>query len=166
MRRNSRQQDSLGATTPADVRCPRGADQLKTSPERSRIMASVRSRGNKTTEIRVARILREYRLNGWRRHLSLPGCPDFAFPAQRVVVMVHGCFWHGCPLCYTAPKNNAEFWSEKREYNRARDALVKRQLRRAGWCVVTLWEHDLVREDLVAARVRKALARCRPATRP
>src|SRR5262245_35077839 len=32
-------------------------------------------------------------LKGWRRHLKLPGRPDFTFRRERVVVFVDGCFW-------------------------------------------------------------------------
>lgn len=36
--------------------------------ERSRVMAAVRSEGNKDTELRLASIFRENGIKGWRRH--------------------------------------------------------------------------------------------------
>src|ERR1700738_175696 len=62
--------------------------------KRSEIMSRVRGRANRATEGAFAKVLREYRITGWRRHLPLPGRPDFAFPAQRIAVFVDGCFWH------------------------------------------------------------------------
>ena len=54
----------------------------ETTAEHSRRMSAVRSRGNKTTELRVASILKSHRLTGWRRHYPIRGSPDFVFPAN------------------------------------------------------------------------------------
>ncbi len=54
------------------------------SLDRSTLMAKVRSTGNETTELRMARLFGQRALTGWRRHLKLPGKPDFAWPDQRV----------------------------------------------------------------------------------
>ena len=64
---------------------------------RSRMMAAVRSRGNRSTEVRLAKLLRKHRLSGWRRQYPIPGTPDFCWPKSRVALFVDGCFWHGCP---------------------------------------------------------------------
>ena len=65
-----------------------------------------------------------------------------------------GCFWHCCPLHATQPRNNAAFWQKKLASNIARDRLVKRTLRRQGWRVLRLWEHELARK-----RERRLIAR-------
>jgi len=49
-------------------------------------MSRIRGRGNEKTEVRLARLLREAGIKGWRRHLSIPGRPDFAFKKQMVAV--------------------------------------------------------------------------------
>jgi hypothetical protein len=41
--------------------------------KRSQVMAAIRSRGNKDTELKLASIFREHGIKGWRRHLPLPG---------------------------------------------------------------------------------------------
>lgn len=64
--------------------------------KRSQIMAAIRSRGNKDTELKLASILRAARITGWRRNQPLSGHPDFVFRSQRVAIFVDGCFWHGC----------------------------------------------------------------------
>jgi len=124
---------------------PLGSRLDPLTPEaRSQLMAKVRSKGNESTEKTMARILRSERISGWRRHRSdLPGRPDFYFPAQRLAVFVHGCFWHGCPRCYRAPKSNRPFWQAKVSENRARDQRVTYQLRAMGIRTVTVWEHEV-----------------------
>lgn len=128
-----------------------------TTPDRSRNMAAIRSRGNATTEQRMAQILRSHHLTGWRRHAKLVGHPDFIFPQHKVAIFVDGCFWHGCPRCYQLPKSNRPYWEQKILTNVARDRRSARQLRAAGWRVLRIWEHSLVNEHTVAARVQRAL---------
>lgn len=120
------------------------------------MLSAVRGKGNATTELMLARILRQLKLSGWRRHLSLPGRPDFAWPRLRVAVFVDGCFWHGCPRCYQAPRHNAAFWREKVEGNRRRDRRVNRLLRADGWTVLRIWECRVVQPGSIS-RLRRAL---------
>jgi DNA mismatch endonuclease (patch repair protein) len=91
---------------------------------------------------------------------ALLGKPDFVFPKLRLAVFVDGCFWHACPLHATKPRNNAAFWRKKLARNRARDRKVNRTLRAAGWRVLRIWEHELVRkrQERLVARLRRALA--------
>ena len=106
-------------------------------------MSLIRGKGNKETEHALLTLFKQNKITGWRRHLPLPGKPDFAFPKHKVAVFVDGCFWHGCPKCYTRPKTNRAFWDRKREKNMARDKCVNRQLRRQGWKVIRIWQHSL-----------------------
>lgn len=113
------------------------------SDQRSRLMSRIRGRGNRTTELRLVKLLRAAKISGWRRHLPLPGRPDFCFPAARMAVFVDGCFWHGCPRCKWVPKSNQGYWRPKLEMNRQRDLSANRELRRLGWKVIRIWEHSL-----------------------
>jgi DNA mismatch endonuclease (patch repair protein) len=106
-------------------------------------MARVRGRGNATTELIVARLLRQHHITGWRRHLPIFGTPDFVFRGARVAVFADGCFWHGCPTCYSAPTSSADFWRTKVEKNMRRDLKVSRRLRELGWSVVRVRECQL-----------------------
>lgn len=128
-----------------------------TTAERSKVMSAVRSKMNRSTELRLASLFRAYKVVGWRRHLSLLGHPDFTFRRERVVVFVDGCFWHGCPRCYKAPRTNQEFWARKVAINRARDRQVTSCLRADGWRVVRIWEHSLREEAKVVRRIQRAL---------
>jgi DNA mismatch endonuclease (patch repair protein) len=155
--------------------------------KRSEVMSRIRSRGNKDTEVALAKLFRRHKITGWRRqlklrvtsgkrrvtrkarvsglspvtrHLSLSVRPDFIFQKIRLALFVDGCFWHGCPKHGTQPKGNRAFWKNKFARNRARDFLVTRALRRANWRVLRVWEHELVRKDEIRLlrRIRRALA--------
>jgi DNA mismatch endonuclease, patch repair protein len=123
--------------------------------KRSEVMAAIRSKGNKETEQVFAAILRKNGINGWRRHLSIEGKPDFAFPKERVTVFIDGCFWHGCPKHGRNPSSNQDYWRRKLSQNRARDRRVSRRLRTEGWHVLRFWEHDLRHESTVLKKLRK-----------
>lgn len=120
-------------------------------------MSLIRSRGNRETELRLLAILRGNRITGWRRHLPLPGRPDFVFPKARLVIFVDGCFWHGCPLHGRKPDSNQDYWLPKLARNISRDRRISRQLRKAGWRVLRLWQHSLKKEDVLLRRIQKAL---------
>lgn len=108
--------------------------------ERSRIMAAVKSKDT-TPELFVRRLVHSlgYR---YRLHVrSLPGTPDLVFPRLRKIINVNGCFWHmhGCPRC-RVPSSRRAYWIAKMERNAARDERTLRQLRRAAWSVMVIWE--------------------------
>lgn len=67
---------------------------------------------------------------------------DIVFAKHRLAVFVDGCFWHGCPEHYKAPKQNLDYWSSKIEGNQIRDANTAEQLAVAGWTVLRVWEHE------------------------
>ena len=88
---------------------------------------------------------------------ALPGTPDVVFPRQRVAVFVDGDFWHG----YRLPaweQGLKPYWREKIRRNRRRDRRNVARLRKLGWTVIRVWEHD-VQRDLagVAARIEQAV---------
>lgn len=139
--------------------------------KRSEVMARIRSRGNKATELAFAKLLRAQGITGWRRHLAikLPSDggpegkshqvrPDFVFKDRRVAVFIDGCFWHGCPIHGTKPAGNAEFWRAKLTNNRARDRFVTKALRRQQWMVLRFWEHQLRQGDRLMMRLRRSFA--------
>lgn len=125
--------------------------------KRSEMMSLIKSKGNKSTELRLIEIFKAYGITGWRRGQKLPGRPDFTFRKERVVIFVDGCFWHGCPECYKRPSTNTEFWDEKFRKNKKRDEKVSRELRQMGWKVVRIWEHQLKHSGRVSGIIKRAL---------
>lgn len=67
---------------------------------------------------------------------------DIAFIGAKLAVVVHGCFWHSCPVHATFPSSNAEWWKAKLDRNAARDADTRALWECAGWKVAVVWEHD------------------------
>jgi DNA mismatch endonuclease, patch repair protein len=129
-----------------------------TKAKRSEVMSRIRGSGNKDTELALIKIFRRHSITGWRRHQDVFGKPDFLFRRNRLALFVDGCFWHGCPRCYKRPKSNRKFWDAKIARNRERDSLVNRELRRLGWRVIRIWEHDLaLRGDASARRIFSSL---------
>lgn len=117
----------------------------------------MRHRGNASTELAVLRALRQGKITGWRRHTAHPGRPDFYFPAARLAVFVHGCFWHMCPLCARRmPRARARFWAQKLAANADRDIRVRRKLKARGIRSLVVWEHELPARGWIA-RLRRAL---------
>lgn len=118
---------------------------LPCSAVRSGNMAAIKSRGNRSTETVVLGLLKKYKFTRWRRHLPIPGRPDFAFPDLKLAIFVDGCFWHACPRCFSMPQQNIEYWTEKIRRNIQRDRKNARLLRAKGWSVMHIWEHSLRR---------------------
>jgi DNA mismatch endonuclease (patch repair protein) len=138
-----------------DGRSPMPASE-RVSEQMSRI------RGKDTRPERALRaLLSAAGIRGYRLHWAkASGRPDVAFVGRKVAVFVHGCFWHGCPHCSPPrPKHNRGFWKAKLDRNAARDRRNTRQLRQAGWRVVTLWDCRLRKFPQAALRrVQRALA--------
>lgn len=120
-------------------------------------MQAIRAKGNKSTELKMVKLFRENKITGWRRHLPLPGKPDFTFRKEKLALFVDGCFWHRCPKCYREPKTNAEFWKNKIENNVKRDRRVTSELKQAGWSVLRLWECQLKKPQRFLTRIQKKL---------
>lgn len=114
------------------------------SHEASLRMARVRQ---KDTDAELS-LRKELHARGLRYRLHVPlltkprRVADIVFASARVAIFVDGCFWHGCPEHASWPKSNTQFWRDKIETNRARDADTDRRLRASGWRVVRVWSHD------------------------
>jgi len=111
--------------------------------ERSRIMSRIRSHGNAATELRLIGLMRARNITGWRTRQKLPGSPDFVFPQKLLAVFVDGCFWHGCAKHCRIPSSNRGYWRSKIARNKARHKLIATKLRRRGWRVLRIWQHEL-----------------------
>lgn len=129
---------------------------------RSRMMAGVRSK-NSGPEILIRQQLfaAGFRFRLHRR--DLPGSPDIVMPGRRIVIFVHGCFWHAHKGCKYAkiPASNHEFWAKKLLANARRDQQVLEDLGALGWRVRWVWEcatrdraTKLVLPDLLVASIR------------
>lgn len=120
------------------------------------------NRGRDTEpELKVRRLVHaaglRYRVNV-RPEPDLRRTVDMLFRRAKVVVLIDGCFWHGCPKHHQPPKTNVTFWSSKVAGNRARDEDTNRALESRGWLVLRFWEHEVVADpELVAAQIHAAV---------
>jgi DNA mismatch endonuclease (patch repair protein) len=86
---------------------------------------------------------------------------DLVFRREKLAVFVDGCFWHGCHRHVSWPKKNSRWWAEKIQRNRERDRDTSTILRRAGWTVLRVWEHE--KATRAAERIIKELQSLRDA---
>lgn len=115
-----------------------------TPEQRFRAMSSVQQKdGSLERIVRSELHKRGYR---FRKHVkTLPGTPDLVFPNAKLAVFIDGDFWHG----YRLPKwehKLKKFWREKIKTNRKRDQRNFRKLRRMGWYVIRIWQHEIKRD--------------------
>jgi DNA mismatch endonuclease (patch repair protein) len=108
-------------------------------------MKKIKQRGT-DIEIYLRSILHKSGFRFGSKNDKIIGKPDIILPKHKTVIFTHGCFWHGHKSCRkgkTRPVKNVEFWNDKILRNKKRDSLVKRQLKRDGWKVVTIWECEI-----------------------
>lgn len=118
-----------------------------TKTKRSEIMSRVHSSGNRSTELRLIKVFNELGITGWRRHYNVKGHPDFVFLEKRIAIFVDGCFWHGHDCRNTRPKNNHDYWEEKRQKNIAHDENITELFINRGWTVIRIWECELQKKN-------------------
>lgn len=116
---------------------------------RSWNMSRIRSKNTKP-ELIVRSLLHRMGFRFRVNRGDLPGKPDIVLPKYKTIIFVHGCFWHrhkGCKGA-TTPSTRRKFWLKKFQGNVERDKRNQRELRKAGWKVIVLWEcrvqHDPV----------------------
>ena len=115
-----------------------------TPQQRHNCMSRIRGKAT-MPELRVRSWLWRH---GYRYRLnvkSIPGKPDIALRRYKTAIFVNGCFWHGHKDCrmYTVPKSNTEFWTAKISRNKERDQRNYKDLTKAGWYVIVIWECQL-----------------------
>lgn len=126
------------------ARGPRHRGDIMSPETRSALMARIKGK-NTGPELVLGKMLAGHGLR-WQKHAKdLPGRPDFVFRACRLVIFVDGDFWHGWRFSVWRDKLTAK-WDAKISGNRRRDSRVHRALRRAGWQVIRIWEHQIERD--------------------
>lgn len=110
---------------------------------------------NTKPEIRVRRRLHALGFRFRLHRRDLPGTPDIVLPRHRVVIQVHGCFWHQHPGCRhaTTPRTRQDYWLPKLERNVARDRAAAAALEALGWRVLVLWECELGNDTALDAKI-------------
>ena len=112
--------------------------------KRSLIMSAVRSK-NTSAELLVRRYLWSYGIRYRLYVKDLPGKPDIVIRRCKLVIFIHGCFWHGHEGCPRGrvPKSRIEYWKLKIKANKLRDKQTEKQLTAMGWKHLIIWECQL-----------------------
>jgi len=136
-----------------------GRAPIPESEVTSKVMSANKGKNTKP-ELILREALKEIGIPDFKIHLKeIPGRPDIAYPEKKLAIFVHGCFWHHCPKCNpNLPKSNIEFWKNKFEKNKERDARKKKTLEEEGWNVLVFWEHEIKKDAISCAKkIRKLL---------
>ena len=114
--------------------------------KRSEIMSKI-SRKETKPEILVRKHLFARGFRFRKNDRRLPGSPDVVLPKYKVVIFIHGCFWHGHDECKKSklPETNTEFWLTKIRKNVERDNKNEIELKLLGWKVIIVWQCELGR---------------------
>ncbi len=127
--------------------------------KRSDVMRKVRSKNNKSTELKLIDLFKQNNIKGWRRNYKVKGHPDFVFLNKKIAIFVDGCFWHGHDCRNTRPSDNADYWQKKRKRNILHDKQVTKLFENRGWAVLRIWECELKKsnQQQTLERILKAL---------
>lgn len=129
------------------------------SPDRRRALMQKIKSSNTQQELMVRSMLHRLGFRFRIHRKDLPGTPDIVLPGRRIVLFVHGCFWHGHGCRIGAlPKSNLDYWKPKIEANRARDQRTEAELASLGWRVVTVWQCELSDMETLSKRLMEFLA--------
>ena len=73
----------------------------------------------------------------------MPGNPDIALPRKKIAVFVDGDFWHGWKINKIKKRLPSVYWRKKIETNVKRDVKNRSELRKMGWKILRVWQHDI-----------------------
>ena len=118
--------------------------KLKTTPEISKRMKAMSHKKSKVESLLAKALWHKgyrYRLN----YKDLPGSPDIALMKYKIAIFVDGEFWHGKDFEENKLrlKNNKDYWIEKIQENKERDARNDMLLRQQGWIPLHFWSNDV-----------------------
>lgn len=119
--------------------------------KRSRVMTSIRGKNTKP-EIAIRKLLWRKGIRYRIHNKSIFGTPDISIKKDKVAIFIDGCFWHACKKCYKEPTTNPKFWREKINGNKKRRVKVISVLKKDGWKILQIWEHDVKSDALSVVR--------------
>ena len=106
-------------------------------------MSKIRSQNTKV-EILVFRELRKRKIYFQKHYKKVVGSPDIALPRKKKAVFIDGDFWHGYQFAKLKKRLPKKYWLKKIERNIKRDKKNKLKLKKEGWLVLRVWEHEII----------------------
>ncbi|MDP3057461.1 MAG: very short patch repair endonuclease [bacterium] len=124
-----------------------------TKKKRSEVMSKIRSKNTGIEKI-IFRELRKRKIYFQRYYSKAIGHPDIALPKKKKAVFVDGDFWHGWRFAKTRKRLPKKYWQAKIENNIKRDKKNRAKLKREGWKVLRVWEHEIEKDlNLVIKKI-------------
>ncbi|MBU1197204.1 very short patch repair endonuclease [Candidatus Micrarchaeota archaeon] len=108
-------------------------------------MSSIKGKHTKPEKV-MRKLLRSSGIK-FSIYSELPGHPDIVIKAKRLAVFIDGDFWHGWHYLQRR-KALSSFWRNKLEVNIRRDKKQRLALRKMGWRVIRIWEHEITATPL------------------
>lgn len=113
-----------------------------TKEKRSEIMSKIRSQNTKI-ELLVFSELRKRKVYFQKHYKRATGNPDIALPSKKKAVFIDGDFWHGYRFSKIKNRLPKKYWLPKIERNIKRDKIIKAKLKKEGWQILRVWEHQI-----------------------
>lgn len=114
-----------------------------TKKKRSSLMSKIRSKNTKFEDDFIS-LLRKFTRKKFKTHVTnIKGKPDIVFDKSKVCIFLDSDFWHGWQYPRWKHLLKNDFWRDKIERNRARDKKTTFFLKRQGWRVIRIWEHQM-----------------------
>lgn len=117
-----------------------------TKKKRSEIMSRIRSKDTKLETDFFKLVKQTLYPKGlrYRKHYKkLAGKPDIVFVKRKIAIFIDGDFWHGYNFGKTKNRLPKKYWRGKIENNIKRDKKISKILKKAGWVVIRIWEHEI-----------------------
>lgn len=108
-------------------------------------MSKIRGKNTKV-ELAVFRELRKRRIYFQRYYRTRVGSPDIALPRKKIAIFIDGDFWHGYRFSKNKSRLPEKYWLGKIGDNIKRDRRNRAKLRRLGWKVMRVWEHEVIKD--------------------
>jgi DNA mismatch endonuclease (patch repair protein) len=126
-----------------------------TKKQRSFCMSMIKSKWT-LPEKKIHNLLKSWKIKH-KMHPKIKGSPDIILKDKKIAIFIHGCFWHKCPKCFKNPKSKKSYWFPKIKRNINRDKVNINILKKAGWKVVKIWEHELKGDfrKIIKAKINK-----------
>lgn len=109
-------------------------------------MSRIRSKNTQAEKL-VFGELKERKIYFQKHYSKAAGKPDIALPRKKKAIFIDGDFWHGYKFSKSNSRLPKKYWIEKIENNIKRDKASKNILKKQGWKVLRIWEHE-VKKDL------------------
>ena len=117
-----------------------------TKKKRSEVMSKIRSKNTKLEASFCKLVSAELYPLGFRyrrNSKSVLGRPDMVFLKQKLAIFLDGDFLHGYTFKKIKNRLPKKYWHGKIMGNIERDKKITKTLKKNGWKVLRIWEHEI-----------------------